>query len=72
MKLYDASDCVHYRRASDNTTDSSQTDSDSCNSPQINRANKLMATKSVIPKFAISSEEDKGLLELCFSSYSIF
>ncbi|XP_059151907.1 microtubule-associated serine/threonine-protein kinase 3-like isoform X3 [Physella acuta] len=49
------------RRASDNTTDSSQTDSDSCNSPQINRANKLIATKSVIPKFAISSEEDKEL-----------
>ncbi|CAL1530340.1 unnamed protein product [Lymnaea stagnalis] len=49
------------RRASDNTSvsDSSQTDSDSCNSPQINRANKLIGSKNVIPKFAISSEEDK-------------
>ncbi|XP_035827473.1 microtubule-associated serine/threonine-protein kinase 3 [Aplysia californica] len=47
-------------RASDNmsVSDSSQTDSDSCNSPQVSRANKP-PIKSVIPKFAISSEEDK-------------
>uniref|UniRef100_A0A2C9KAY4 non-specific serine/threonine protein kinase n=1 Tax=Biomphalaria glabrata TaxID=6526 RepID=A0A2C9KAY4_BIOGL len=51
----------HERRPSDNTSisDSSQTDSDSCNSPQFNRANKMLSSKNVIPKFAISSEEDK-------------
>ncbi|BFY99940.1 hypothetical protein BsWGS_02980 [Bradybaena similaris] len=51
---------AHERRASDNLSisDSSQTDSDSCNSPQATRANKLLV-RSVIPKFAISSEEDK-------------
>lgn len=51
---------VHFRHASDNLSisDSSQTDSDSCNSPQVVRANRL-AMRNIIPKFAISSEEDK-------------
>ncbi|CAG5132563.1 unnamed protein product, partial [Candidula unifasciata] len=50
----------YFRRASDNLSisDSSQTDSDSCNSPQATRSNKL-PMRNVIPKFAISSEEDK-------------
>ncbi|RUS83851.1 hypothetical protein EGW08_008392 [Elysia chlorotica] len=49
------------RRTSDNVSvsDSSQTDSDSCNSPQVTRANKPHINKNVIPKFAISSEEEK-------------
>ncbi|GFN87077.1 microtubule-associated serine/threonine-protein kinase [Plakobranchus ocellatus] len=49
------------RRTSDNVSvsDSSQTDSDSCNSPQVTRANKPQINKSTIPKFAISSEEEK-------------
>ncbi|CAG5125697.1 unnamed protein product, partial [Candidula unifasciata] len=50
----------HERHASDNLSisDSSQTDSDSCNSPQVVRANRL-PLRNIIPKFAISSEEDK-------------
>lgn len=39
-------------------SDSSQTDSDSCNSPQPAKADKL-PVKNIIPKFAISSEEDR-------------